>query len=500
MECPLQKLLTGVNGLNKRGSGVRRLVLVSFFKAEAERRLKTSNRRSIIYAIEEPETAQHPNNQRILIESFKSLAGESGCQLLLTTHSPGFASELPKDSIRFIYRDAAAGKPLIQSGVAVFGEVADALGVTPDSRVKVLLCVEGPSDVTALKCLSRALHAVDVTLPNLETDERIAFVVLGGGTLKHWVDENYLRALNRPELHIYDSDVAHYAQSVALVNARQDGSWATQTNKHEIESYLHPDAIADAFGVRIEVTDQPIEGKATPKLFAEAYSAAQGFDGVMKDSKCLGNKIINQLIQGGVHMSDISTKGCISCKQEKPFSAFYRKQRDDYVHECIDCRLANVAGLSTKQATLNSEQAMLEFTLLNAETSGQSFDDVVLEGFQRDIPPEVLTRMKSLWEQTKKIGNEVIDVGKIIVMKIIEFLKAHPKLLVSLAIGAAVYLLVHAIPLIGPLLAPLLAVGSTLFAFGTLSSLDDVIQLAKDFFALLVSIFNAVENRWAAAA
>lgn len=293
--------------LNKRGSGVRRLVLVSFFKAEAERCLKTSNRRSIIYAIEEPETAQHPNNQRILIESFKSLAGESGCQLLLTTHSPGFASELPKDSIRFIFRDAAAEKLLIQSGVAVFGEVADALGVTPDSRVKVLLCVEGPSDVTALKCLSRALHAVDVTLPNLETDERIAFVVLGGGTLKHWVDENYLRALNRPELHIYDSDVAHYAQSVELVNARQDGSWATQTNKHEIESYLHPDAIEDAFGVRIEVNDQPIDGKATPKLFAEAYSAAQGFDGVMKDSKAkmhLADKAFPHMTADRIHQRD----------------------------------------------------------------------------------------------------------------------------------------------------------------------------------------------------
>ncbi|WP_164125933.1 AAA family ATPase, partial [Stenotrophomonas maltophilia] len=70
-------------------------VLVSFFKAEAERRLKTSSRRSIIYAIEEPETAQHPNNQRVLIDSFKSLAEDSGCQVILTTHSPGFASELP---------------------------------------------------------------------------------------------------------------------------------------------------------------------------------------------------------------------------------------------------------------------------------------------------------------------------------------------------------------------------------------------------------------------
>ncbi len=194
-------------------------------------------------------------------------------------------------------------------------------------------------------------------------------------------------------------------------------------------------------------------------------------------------------------MSDISTKACISCKQEKPLSAFYRKQRDDYVHECIECRLANVSGQSIRQAELNSEQAMLEFTLLNAETTGQSFDDVVLEGLQRGLPPELLTRMKSLWEMTKQIGGEVIEVGKIIVMKIIEFLKANPKLAASLAIGAAVYLLAHAIPVIGPLLAAVAAI----YAFGTLSSLDDVINLAKEFFALLVEIFNTVANRWTVA-
>ena len=89
--------------LNKRGSGVRRLVLVAFFKAEAERRLKNSDKQSIIYAIEEPETAQHPNNQRILVQSFNSLANEPDCQVLLTTHSPGLASELPLDSIRYLY-------------------------------------------------------------------------------------------------------------------------------------------------------------------------------------------------------------------------------------------------------------------------------------------------------------------------------------------------------------------------------------------------------------
>lgn len=269
--------------LNKRGSGVRRLVLVAFFKAEAERRLKTGTSRSIIYAIEEPETAQHPNNQRILIESFKTLSSEPGCQVLLTTHSPGFASDLPTASIRFVTRDDAF-RPVIQEGADVFGQVAETLGVVPDSRVKVLLCVEGPTDVAAFKCLSRVLHAADQTVPNLSTDERVAFVLLGGSTLKHWVAQNYLRSLNRPEVHIYDSDVPQYAESVDEVNKRTDGSWGVQTNKHEIESYLHPAAIQDAFGVEIVVVDHPgADGKAVPKLFAEAFSALQKFDGIMKD-------------------------------------------------------------------------------------------------------------------------------------------------------------------------------------------------------------------------
>jgi predicted ATPase len=279
--------------LNKRGSGVRRLVLVSFFKAEAERRLKSGNRRSIIYAIEEPETAQHPNNQRLLIESFKSLSSEPGCQVLLTTHSPGFAAQLPSDSIRFVTRDPTNQKPLISLGADSYGPVAEALGVTPDSRVQVLLCVEGPNDVACLKALSRALHTNDSTLPNLGTDERVAFVVLGGATLQHWVNQHYLRTLNKPEVHLYDGDVPDYKDSVAQVNQRTDGSWGAVTMKHEIESYLHPDAIAEAFGVQIQVTDQPVDGKATPEVFSEAYSTKQGLGAQMKDSKAkkhLANK------------------------------------------------------------------------------------------------------------------------------------------------------------------------------------------------------------------
>ena len=48
--------------LNKRGSGVRRLVLLNFFRAKAEQSNKERTNAPVIYAIEEPETSQHPNS------------------------------------------------------------------------------------------------------------------------------------------------------------------------------------------------------------------------------------------------------------------------------------------------------------------------------------------------------------------------------------------------------------------------------------------------------
>ncbi|MDP2829484.1 MAG: hypothetical protein Q8O37_12860 [Sulfuricellaceae bacterium] len=226
-------------------------------------------------------------------------------------------------------------------------------------------------------------------------------------------------------------------------------------------------------------------------------------------------------------MPDVKTKVCLSCKQEKPISAFYLKQRDDVVHECLECRIASASGdtsnsppnqsaQSAKNMDKNSKEnvrgripntlpirtelALLELTLLNAESSDQDFYDFVQEGQQQHgIPLEILTRMKGLWEQTKMVAGEVIAVGKIIIMKIIEFFKAHPELVASLAIGAAVYLLSHAIPIIGPLLAPLLAAVTAIYAFGTQVTFDEAIGAAKDFFALIVGIFNAVAMRWSSA-
>ncbi len=88
--------------INKRGSGVKRLILLNFFRAEAERRKNENNVPSIIYAIEEPETSQHPNHQRKLIEAFIELSQSDNTQILLTTHSPSIVKLLEFDHIKMI--------------------------------------------------------------------------------------------------------------------------------------------------------------------------------------------------------------------------------------------------------------------------------------------------------------------------------------------------------------------------------------------------------------
>ena len=104
--------------INKRGSGVKRLILLNFFRAEAERRAEEGDNTGIIYAIEEPETSQHSNNQRMLIKALKELAQSANTQVLLTTHSPVIVKELDFENLRLIYEDGN-GKHILSVEPAV---------------------------------------------------------------------------------------------------------------------------------------------------------------------------------------------------------------------------------------------------------------------------------------------------------------------------------------------------------------------------------------------
>jgi len=88
--------------INKRGSGVKRLVLLNFFRAEAERRKSEKNVPDIIYAIEEPETSQHPDHQKKLIDAFIKLSESKNTQIILTTHSPAIVKMLNFEHLKLI--------------------------------------------------------------------------------------------------------------------------------------------------------------------------------------------------------------------------------------------------------------------------------------------------------------------------------------------------------------------------------------------------------------
>ncbi|HML96176.1 MAG TPA: ATP-binding protein [Thermodesulfobacteriota bacterium] len=237
--------------INKRGSGVRRLVLFSFFRAEAERLREEHKKGNIIYAVEEPETAQHPDNQRKVIEALQAIAEADGCQVMLTTHVPALASLLPINSIRYVCSHDLNGRDVCIADDDVIKTVVADLGIIPDKRAKVLVCVEGPHDLQFLRRISSLLRAEDDSVIDMFVDPRVALVVLGGSTLKEWVNQHYLKNVGLPEVHIYDRDELKngkykYQDDKDAVNARGDGSIGFLTAKREMENYLHIDAISEA--------------------------------------------------------------------------------------------------------------------------------------------------------------------------------------------------------------------------------------------------------------
>lgn len=88
--------------LNKRGSGVKRLVLLNFFRAEADRRQREAGGQYVVYAIEEPETSQHPDHQRLLTNALAKLAESEASQVLVTTHSPEIVKQLRFEDLLLI--------------------------------------------------------------------------------------------------------------------------------------------------------------------------------------------------------------------------------------------------------------------------------------------------------------------------------------------------------------------------------------------------------------
>ncbi|MEB2848537.1 AAA family ATPase [Endobacterium cereale] len=252
--------LDGENGIpiNKRGSGVRRLILLNFFRAEAEKAV-LGTQRNVIYAIEEPETSQHPNYQVMLMKALLALSNQPYRQILVTTHVPALAGLVPIEGIRFVTKDNDGATVVKMPDANVLREASESLGVLPESgmeRAKAVVLVEGKSDVTFLRHTATTLKAAGHVAHTLD-DLGIVPILIGGcGSVKHWVTLNLANDLGIPWCVFLDSDIGGDPVQIKSIEKRREevegqGRKFFSTRKREIENYLCPDLIRDLTGKEV---------------------------------------------------------------------------------------------------------------------------------------------------------------------------------------------------------------------------------------------------------
>jgi len=269
--------------INKRGSGVKRLILLNFFRAKVEQQARNNNDSTVIYAVEEPETSQHPHNQRLLVGALLDLAVDN--LVVITTHTPMLARTIPEECLRYIHIDADDSREIYCGGGETNKLISKSLGVLPDNAIKLFLGVEGKHDIAFLKSISKVLRSEGHDVLDLETmelDGALIFFPLGGSSLALWTSR--LAPLSRPELHLFDRDnpppaSAKYQVQADEINARERCA-AVITEKKEMENYLHYEAINEAYmkvcNIDLGLTDNYGDFDDVPLRVAEIVHGKSG--------------------------------------------------------------------------------------------------------------------------------------------------------------------------------------------------------------------------------
>lgn len=269
--------------INKRGSGVKRLVLLNFFRARAEQKSLENSKAPVIYGIEEPETSQHPHNQRLLVTALMDLAADN--QVVITTHTPMLARTLPDKCLRFINLKADKTREVLEGGDTTNKLFASSLGMLPDNSIKLFVGVEGRHDITFLKHLAKMLLQAGCDVLDLETMElegEVIFFPLGGSSLALWTSR--LEPLARPEFYLFDRDelppAAPKYQTKAEEINRRARCKAVVTGKREMENYLHYEAINEAYtrvcGIKLGLEENFAAFDDVPAKVAKMVHEASG--------------------------------------------------------------------------------------------------------------------------------------------------------------------------------------------------------------------------------
>jgi|TARA_B110001469_G_scaffold19_1_gene41 putative ATP-dependent endonuclease of OLD family len=281
--------------MNKRGSGVRRLILLNYFRAEAER--QNSSNKTVIYAIEEPETSQHPNHQVLLINALNEIAQKDSHQVIITTHSPEIAKQSKSENLILV--DKVDGINKIIQDDNKLKAIVETLGITAYLG-KLVICVEGENDINFLINLNQTITEFKDIIDLKK--ENIKIIPMGGSSLKNWVERHYLDGSNVIEYHLYDKDSnEQYKSSVEKVNARPDNSKGILTKKREMENYIHSSLYEKEF----EIDCSTIENWDNADVARIVTDKTSKFDDEKIIKQITNGKLTKELTKG--HLEEMNS-------------------------------------------------------------------------------------------------------------------------------------------------------------------------------------------------
>ena len=240
--------------LNKRGSGVRRLILLSYFRAEAERSIVTNPNSRLIYAIEEPETSQHPDFQRMIFDTLNNISQMPTHQIIVTSHTPEIAKLVTPEQLILLRRDENQSVIAVTEMQEKIRSVSKELGILPYASTKTVVFVEGPNDVNFLMNLNQNIPELKSIIDLKE--EEIPVIPLHGGTLLEWINRDSFAGTNLRQIYIVDNDVQGYKAQINEINGANDGvryGWVTR--RYEMENYIPRVEVEKEFDILLEQYD-----------------------------------------------------------------------------------------------------------------------------------------------------------------------------------------------------------------------------------------------------
>ena len=250
--------------INKKGSGIRRLLLLSYLMVDANKKSFIKNKKNIIYAIEEPETALHPNLQVKFISELYSMANKHNFQLgneiptnlneltkykiLLTTHTPNYLAFSTQEEVIYLSENEN-GEIVELSEETEYDRIKNEMGLLPNPNYGFVIFVEGDSDVQFLKNIGKIEELKNIF--NI-FDSNVDIISLRGSNLLKSIEKDFYKDLPVKQFHLYDGDRDEYKTLIEdKVNTNPKWKGFT-TNRKEIEYYIPIPLINIALGIDID--------------------------------------------------------------------------------------------------------------------------------------------------------------------------------------------------------------------------------------------------------